>query len=99
MWLPQRRFKGQPSVKQSSELDINENLREYHEAKTTLQDPKGTLFALNGGVKLSGHLTKHIGITLSPQIYLVPLMEDLKTVKMGRLRTFEMLDLGLQYQF
>ena len=86
-------------IKQSSELDINENLREYHEAKTTLQDPKGTLFALNGGVKLSAHLTKHIGITLSPQIYLVPLMEDLKTVKMGRLRTFEMLDLGLQYQF
>lgn len=86
-------------MKQSSELDQSENLRVNHEAKTTIQDAKGKFFAGNGGVKLSAHLTRHIGVTLTPQIYFVPTMENIKTVKMGRLRTFEMLDLGLQYQF
>jgi hypothetical protein len=85
-------------LSQKAEIDSRENIRENHEVKVLYPESKGMYFAINGGVKLSAHVTQKIAVTLTPQIYYVPNLE-FPAIPMTRMKSLEMVDLGVQYQF
>lgn len=55
------------------------------------------LMGANGGIKLKLNVTNHIGVTLTPQLYVVRYDPQMAGVEMMKLRTFQTLNLGVQY--
>lgn len=55
------------------------------------------LMGANGGIKIKMNVAKHIAVTLTPQLYVVRYNPDLLGVNMLKLRTFQTLNLGVQY--
>lgn len=55
------------------------------------------LMGANGGIKIKMNVAKHIAVTLTPQLYIVRYNPEMFGVNMMKLRTFQTLDLGVQY--
>lgn len=55
------------------------------------------LMGANGGIKIKMNVAKHIAVTLTPQLYVVRYDPNLLGVNMMKLRTFQTLNLGVQY--
>jgi hypothetical protein len=107
-YRPERRFDvqifGGPAIAllfgQEEELSKNEPLRMNHRAQIKYGlDPGKTYFAMNGGVKLSFDITRHFGLSLTPQVFFIPKMEEMRAIKFNRVKLIETLDLGFQFKF
>ena len=107
-YRPERRFDvqifGGPAIAllfgQEEELSKNEPLRMNHRAQIKYGlDPGKTYFAMNGGVKLSFDITRHFGLSLTPQVFFIPKMEEMQAIKFNRVKLIETLDLGFQFKF
>lgn len=57
------------------------------------------LLGANAGVKLKFNITRHIAATLTPQMYLLYNSPQMNGVATSKMRLFETLDLGIQYDF
>ena len=76
------------SIKVNSSHTMSYSLRKYNTSP---------LMGANGGIKIKMNVAKHIAVTLTPQLYVVRYNPDLLGVNMLKLRTFQTLNLGVQY--
>ncbi len=83
---------------EKAEIDAVENIRENHFVESLQAKPRKVNPAVNGGVKLSAHITPELAIVLTPQIYFVPKL-NIPSINMNSMKNLETINLGVQYQF
>ncbi len=86
------------SFKENGELSSKEMLREGHTAVLPKTSRRTFNPAAHGGVMLLANINKQWGITLTPQLYLVPEF-NIHAIHTTRISVLETLDLGVQYKF
>lgn len=81
------------------DLDGSVRLKSQHAAQANFWNKTDPLMGANGGVKLRFNATKHLGVTMTPQIHVLRWDPLLNGVEMNKFRAFETLDFGVQYDF
>ena len=71
----------------------------YSMVPQTYNDYTKPLLGANAGLKLKLNVMSHLAVTMTPQLHLLRLNPRLTGIDMLKLRAFETLDLGVQYDF
>ena len=74
-------------------------LKADHQLKTSFVNYTAPLVGANGGVKLKLNAMPHLALTMTPQLFMLRLNPRMQGIGMSKLRAFETLDLGVQYDF
>lgn len=82
----------------SASLDGNERLQESHEVRQSDPATSTAAFGFNGGLKLTANVLPRLAVTFTPTLYLLGKM-DFIGVEQLKIKTFETLNLGVQYKF
>lgn len=83
---------------ESGSLDDKMSLLAGHEARLANKIKQKFYIAASGGAMLSARLSKHFGITFTPQIHMIPTL-SLPELLEGQPRFIETFDLGVYYKF
>lgn len=85
-------------------------MSDSHEAEPSIQLAEGyamqplvyqgytkPLLGANAGIKLKANVARHLAVTLTPQLHVVRVNPQLTGIDLLKLRAFQTLDLGVQY--
>lgn len=87
------------SIGATHKQDGTFNLKPNHQVEASFVNFTDRLWGANGGIKLKMNATPHLAVTLTPQAYVLRFNPQLKGISMTKLRAFETLDIGVQYDF
>ena len=83
---------------ETGNLDEQISLLAGHETRLAKKIEQKTFFTISGGAMLSARLSQRLGITLTPQIHLIPAL-SIPCLLNGNPRFIETFDLGVYYKF